>query len=195
MGKFAEVITSFERNGNFPLEANYIFPTVEALKQFYTDPIQAATLHKGLFKVVEKGPGNKQTLYWVTKKADSEDLKFTPLQTGETSADELGELHALIIAETQNRGDEDQRIWGDTVANPLPDEYKDISLLAKGLKVQDQKWNTLMNSSSHLKVVKQAVPDTGNIATYQIVWNDHAVIDKINVPQQPSSAAFEWIDV
>lgn len=50
MSKYAQLITSFEREGNFPLEANYIFPTEEALKQFFSEGVPAATLHKGLLK-------------------------------------------------------------------------------------------------------------------------------------------------
>jgi len=86
MSNFAQIITSFERAGSFPLEANYLFPTAEDLKQFYSDPIQAATLHKGLLKVVENGPDGKQTLYWVTKKEGSNELEFTVFSTGSTES-------------------------------------------------------------------------------------------------------------
>ena len=52
MNQFSEVMGSFLRTGNYPLEANYIFPTEIDLLTFYEDPINKATLHKGLLKVV-----------------------------------------------------------------------------------------------------------------------------------------------
>ena len=63
MSQYSETIGSFTRTGNYPLEANYIFQSEEALKQFYSDPIQKATLHEGLFKIVKTE--NEQFLYWV----------------------------------------------------------------------------------------------------------------------------------
>jgi hypothetical protein len=53
MSKYSEVIGSFIRRGNYPLEADYIFASETALKEFYSDPVQSAVLHKGLLKVVE----------------------------------------------------------------------------------------------------------------------------------------------
>ena len=53
MSKYSEVIGSFIRRGEYPLEADYIFASETALKEFYSDPVQNAILHKGLLKVVE----------------------------------------------------------------------------------------------------------------------------------------------
>jgi hypothetical protein len=59
MSKYSETIGSFSRTGNYPLEADYIFSTEKALREFYSDEINATTLHKGLFKIVEDdGSGN-----------------------------------------------------------------------------------------------------------------------------------------
>nr|WP_303661466.1 hypothetical protein [Bacteroides intestinalis] len=55
MSQFSEMMGSFIRTGNYPLEANYIFPTEAALKEFYNDEINQSTLHKGLFRIVENG--------------------------------------------------------------------------------------------------------------------------------------------
>ena len=52
MSQFSEMMGSFIRTGNYPMEANYIFPTEAALKEVYNDPINATTLHKGLLKIV-----------------------------------------------------------------------------------------------------------------------------------------------
>lgn len=77
---YSETIGSFTRVGNYPLEANYIFPTEEALKEFYSDEINKATVHKGLFKVVEDDGTGKQALYWVTTN-DNGELEFTKYLT------------------------------------------------------------------------------------------------------------------
>ena len=79
MSQFSEMMGSFIRTGNYPMEANYIFPTEAALKEFYNDPINATTLHKGLLKVVENGGDGKQALYWVVKKQTNDDLEFVKL--------------------------------------------------------------------------------------------------------------------
>jgi len=68
MSQYSETMGSFIRTGNYPLEANYIFATEAELKEFYNDPINATTLHKGLFKIVENGGNGKQALYWVVPK-------------------------------------------------------------------------------------------------------------------------------
>lgn len=71
MSQNSEIIGSFTRVGNFPIEANYVFETEEALKQFYSDPIAATTVHEGLLKVVKSGQNGKQTLYWAEKKENN----------------------------------------------------------------------------------------------------------------------------
>mgnify|MGYP006951550501 CR=1 FL=1 len=59
MSQYSEMMGSFIRGGNFPMEADYIFATEEALKEFYNDPVNNAILHKGLLKIVENdGSGN-----------------------------------------------------------------------------------------------------------------------------------------
>lgn len=62
MSKHSQLLGSFERTSNLPLEANYCFDTVDSLNAFYSDPVNKATLHKGLLKVV----GN-QDLYWAVE--------------------------------------------------------------------------------------------------------------------------------
>lgn len=113
MSNFAQIITSFERSGKFPLEANYIFPTEEALKDFYSDPVQAATLHKGLLRVVEQDPDGNQALYWVTKKAGSDELEFTSLFIGSNSAAlnaKIEQLKEQLKKETEDRIAEDKKL-------------------------------------------------------------------------------------
>ena len=66
---------SFIRNGNYSLEANYIFKSEEELKAFYSDELNNVQLHEGLLKVVASDNG--QTLYWVKK--ENGEYVFVPL--------------------------------------------------------------------------------------------------------------------
>lgn len=94
MSKFSELIGSFERTGNFPLEANYIFKNEQELKDFYADPINKAKLHEGLLKVVSNTDNQgkyKLTLYWVIQK--NEELEFTPL----ISANDIEEIKQKLL--------------------------------------------------------------------------------------------------
>lgn len=77
MSKYSEVVGSFLRVGDFPMEADYIFKTEKDLIDFYSDPVNASVLHKGLFKIVENGDNGKQSLYWITQEGN--ELKFVKL--------------------------------------------------------------------------------------------------------------------
>lgn len=77
--QYSELVGSFIRTGDFPLEANYVFSTEADLREFCSNKLNVTTLHKGLFKIVEKDEDDKQALYWVTPKEDSEELEFTKL--------------------------------------------------------------------------------------------------------------------
>ena len=79
MSQYSEMMGSFIRTGNYPMEANYVFPTEAALKEFYSDPINATTIHKGLFRIVENGGDGKQALYWVVQKQTNDALEFVKL--------------------------------------------------------------------------------------------------------------------
>lgn len=170
MSNFAQIITSFERTGNFPLEANYIFPTVEDLKQFYSDPIQAATLHKGLLKVVEKDPDGNQALYWVTKKETNDELEFTNLVAGkniEEIVSKLTELQAQLESEITERKNADTAIWGLNDPSNIDEDYNSINNLAnqaKALKVALEKLReeSLSGDSSLKNQLKAVVGTTDN---------------------------------
>lgn len=62
MSQYSETIGSFIRTSNYPLEANYYFESESDLLTFYREPINRATLHRGLLKVV-----GDQDLYWVAE--------------------------------------------------------------------------------------------------------------------------------
>lgn len=170
MSNFAQIITSFERTGNFPLEANYIFPTVEDLKQFYSDPIQAATLHKGLLKIIEKDPDGNQALYWVTKKETNDELEFTNLVAGkniEEIVSKLTELQAQLEAEVTERKNADTAIWGLNDPSNIDEGYNSINDLAnqaKALKValENLREESLSGDSSLKNQLKAVVGTTDN---------------------------------
>lgn len=85
MSKYSEIIGSFVRTGDFPLEADYIFASVDELEEFYEDEINKTTLHNGLLKtVLDDGSGN-QALYWVCTNDDGE-LVFKKLDQGGVSS-------------------------------------------------------------------------------------------------------------
>lgn len=66
---YAQTFGSFVRNSNYPLEADYVFTSIESLREWETE--NRKYLHEGLFKVVVLE--DKQILYWV------KDGTFVPL--------------------------------------------------------------------------------------------------------------------
>lgn len=133
MSQFSEMMGSFIRTGNYPIEANYIFPTEAALKEFYNDPINATTLHKGLLKVVENGGDGKQALYWVVKKQTNDDLEFVKLIENidiDTIDGQLEELQNKLEEEIRNRKNGETAIWGTTDPTNVPEELNSLLDLA-----------------------------------------------------------------
>lgn len=53
MGNYSQTFGSFIRNGNYPLEAEYIFNSVEELKEWTSEPQNQGILHDGLLKIVK----------------------------------------------------------------------------------------------------------------------------------------------
>lgn len=133
MSQFSEMMGSFIRTGNYPMEANYIFPTEAALKEFYNDPINATTLHKGLLKVVENGGDGKQALYWVVKKQTNDDLEFVKLIENidiDTIDGQLEELQNKLEEEIRNRKNGETAIWGTNDPTNVPEELNSLLDLA-----------------------------------------------------------------
>lgn len=91
MSQYSEMMGSFIRTGDYPMEANYIFNSEEELRAFYADEINNTTLHKGLLKIVSSE--DSQTLYWVVKVGG--ELQFKPL-IQEGSIDKLFDRLAQI---------------------------------------------------------------------------------------------------
>ena len=129
MSKYSELIGSFVRRGNYPIEADYIFPDEIALKEFYSDPIQNATLHKGLLKLVENDGTGKQALYWVTKKQTNDSLEFTKLISGDIVSEispKIEEVITKLEEEIKERQNGDSAIWGTVNPTTIPENLNSI---------------------------------------------------------------------
>lgn len=104
MSQYSEMMGSFIRTGNYPMEANYVFATEAALKEFYNNPINATTLHKGLLKIVEDDGDGNQALYWVVPNSTS--LEFVKLIDAidiDNIEEQLKELNSKLDEEIKNR--------------------------------------------------------------------------------------------
>lgn len=204
MSKYSQLITSFQRYGAFPLEADYIFETESDLRSFCNEPLNKGILHPGLLKVVLKGTDGHQTLYWVKENEVSRELEFVPFTCagngggGTPPSSDITDLRNKIQEEAQKREEGDKKIIGDVTADPLPPQYDTLALVAKGVKALKDKVDGMPQTTPEVRVVKLATPDAGNVATYQITQGGVAVLEKINIPIQgatPGQTILEWNDV
>ena len=162
MSQYSETIGSFTRTGNYPLEANYIFESEEALKQFYTDPIQATTLHEGLLKIVKSS--DKQSLYWVVDNEGS--LEFTELisnlDLGNIEGD-LSSLQSKLEQEITDRKNADTAIMGGDLED-FPEGLNNLLNIANSLKDLiahvDDIYEEETNANKTLKEELQAIVGT-----------------------------------
>ena len=116
MGQYSELIGSFKRMGNFPLEADYIFNSEEELKVFYSQPENYVLLHRGLLRIVADPESNQQYLYWVNRKQTNNDLEFVKLLSFDGIDDlysKLEDLKNKLNQEIEDRKHADNTIWGD----------------------------------------------------------------------------------
>lgn len=170
MSQYSETMGSFIRTGNYPLEANYIFPTEAELKEFYEDPINATTIHKGLLKIVENGGNGKQALYWVTKKQTNDELEFVKLIENldvSTMQEQLTELSEKLDKEIKDRKSGETAIWGTNDPTNIPENLNSILDLANSLsdlisKV-DKYYEELTESDNTLKTELKATVGTEEI--------------------------------
>lgn len=163
MSQYSEMMGSFIRGGNFPMEADYIFATEEALKEFYSDPANNAILHKGLLKIVENDGSGNQALYWVTKKQTNNELEFTKLIVGidiDNIYDQLNTLEEALNKEIADRKEADTAIWGTTDPSSVPDDLNSITDLANAVSQMKSDIEDLRNTDSILKQELQATVGT-----------------------------------
>ncbi len=76
MSQYSEMMGSFVRTGSYPLEADLIFDSKEALDQWALN--NTPILHEGLFKIVIDDVGQK--LFWAVK--EGTDFKFKEVDWG-----------------------------------------------------------------------------------------------------------------
>lgn len=132
MGKYSELIGSFKRMGSFPMEANFIFENETALKDFYSSPEEAATLHKGLLKLVADSATGEQSLWWVTKKQTNDELEFTKL-IDSTSVESLEELAKKLEKEIYDRQVADDAIYGSSDHTVVPEDLNSLLKIAEAI--------------------------------------------------------------
>ena len=167
MSQYSEMMGSFIRTGNYPIEANYIFPTEAALKEFYTDPINATTLHKGLLKIVENGGDGKQALYWVVKKQTNDELEFVKLIENidiDTITEQLESLSEKLAEEIKNRKDGETALWGTNDPTNVPEDLNsilDLSIAVTDLiKTVNDIHNELIDADKSIKSEVKALAGT-----------------------------------
>lgn len=167
MSQYSEMMGSFIRTGNYPIEANYIFPTEAALKEFYTDPINATTLHKGLLKIVENGGDGKQALYWVVKKQTNDELEFVKLIENidiGTITEQLESLSEKLAEEIKNRKENETAIWGTNDPTNVPEDLNSILDLSVAItdltKTVNDIHNELIDADKSIKNEVKALAGT-----------------------------------
>lgn len=136
MSQYSEMIGSFIRTGNYPMEADYIFSNEAALKDFYSDPINQTLLHKGWLKVVTDDGTGKQALYWVVKKQTNDELEFKRLisyDTTESLEEGLKELQEKLDQEIYDRKVADDAIYGSSDHTVVPEDLNSLLKLANAI--------------------------------------------------------------
>lgn len=156
MSQYSETMGSFSRTGSYPLEANYIFSTVQDLRNFYTQPINATTLHKGLLKIVENDGNGNQALYWVQN--INGNLGFNKLITGDIIS-QLDTLSKKITREISDRSNMDKAIYGVNDPLLLPSDRNSLKALSDAIdKLKADSISTLVGTKDD--VVNLAVTKT-----------------------------------
>lgn len=125
MSQYSEIIGSFIRTGNYPLEADYIFNSEQELFDYYNIPENRAILHKGLFKIVSSK--EEQFLYWVVE--ESGELVFQKVSFKNEDIDD--ELLRLINKEIEDRKQADINIYGTDDITIIPEDSNTILKLSE----------------------------------------------------------------
>lgn len=161
--KYSQLIGSFIRRGNFPLEADLIWNSEEELNTFYAKPENEKMLHKGWMKVVSTP--EEQSLYWcVEEKVKVPDPDWFPDPDVEMpirpdegmmtvtrlafkkliSADTIEKLEKeieRINGEIEDLHEEDKKIWGTDDPDALEEGFKNIKQLGDTLKALIEDFN------------------------------------------------------
>ena len=184
MSKYSEVIGSFIRRGDYSLEADYIFASETALKEFYSDPVQHATLHKGLLKVVEDDGTGNQALYWVTKKQTNDSLEFTKLINGSFIQSLVPQIEKIIKdleIEIKERQNGDSAIWGTINPTIIPEDLNSVLDLSKAIQdIRDELANQSVGQLDGL--VQEAYYDSDKESLVIVFMMQDGKTQKLQIP-------------
>ena len=160
MSQYSEIMGSFIRTGDYPIEANYIFSSEEELKAFYTDELNNTTLHKGLLKIVSSE--DSQTLYWVVEVGG--ELQFKPL-IQEGSIDKLFDRLAQIRNDlNQEISDRENSILEIVGTNDMSEFHNQLDNL---LAISNAVVNLQEQSAKHSNILSAIVgTEEENILEY-----------------------------
>lgn len=160
MSQYSEIMGSFIRTGDYPIEANYIFSSEEELKAFYTDELNNTTLHKGLLKIVSSE--ESQTLYWVVEVGG--ELQFKPL-IQEGSIDKLFDRLAQIRNDlNQEISDRENSILEIVGTNDMSEFHNQLDNL---LAISNAVVNLQEQSAKHSNILSAIVgTEEENILEY-----------------------------
>lgn len=154
MSQYSEIVGSFLRRGSFPLEADYLFTTVDELKSYYEKEENKAILHRGLLKVVEDDGNGNQGLFWVTLNSDSNELEFTELMAAGNSEElssKLDELQQKLDEEIKNRQDADTAIYGTSDPTTISADLDSILDLSKAVTELKQQISDATTNQENLR--------------------------------------------
>lgn len=196
MSQYSQMMGSFVRTANYPMEANYIFPTEEALKEFYLNPVNANTLHKGLLRIVENDGTGKQGLYWVTKKQTNDDLEFTKLISGtniDSIFEQLGDFEIRLEEEIQNRKDANIAIQGTEDLSDIPEDLNSLLDLANNIISLREDLNRIEKPIQIYENMVSALQHETDEGSLFLVLNDDSLGKKglhIIINENPTRIAF-----
>lgn len=190
MSKYSEIIGSFSRMGNFPIEANYIFNNEQELREFYSDPINYSTIHLGLLKVVQNDDTGKQALYWVTR--NEEVLQFTKLISGDVVENLYPKVELFISKleeEIKERENGDQAIWGTNNPTVINENLNSIYDIAEAIVKLNEKID-----KKPLDALKGLIREAYYDATYEAIVIvfilDDGTQQKLSIPM--TNMIREW---
>ncbi len=193
--KYSELIGSFIRRGTFPLEADYIFDSYEALCKFYEEPENYAILHKGLLKIVSTD--TEQSLYWcvpengklvfkeLIKAKDIEELKDKVKDLYEKLEQEIKDRKEADAKEEKERKDADEAIWGTKNPEELDKDYNSIKDLINKLKELETKVGDFIKDFEIWKKVINSIVGTEDLKNTELLdylskeltWNSLTIIN------------------
>lgn len=148
--EYSATFGSFIRGGDYPLEAEYIFSSVEELQQWCEK--NQGILHKGLFKIVEADEDNKQALFWIIEKNNK--FVFEKLITANNIQELLKELEQKLDEEIKDRKEIDENFVNTFTEfkNQIEESQKELlessSKLSKDLNSTINKLNEILGDSS-----------------------------------------------